>query len=230
MPEILREAPTTLQDQHEPLHQGQIPHILLMMPSRFVLTPDIQSSSIWTCDLGALKPSSPRIGGLKDPSMSTSSPQVEPTRIQFPSRAPTRPQMNMEAHRGPTTVDNSFIRGPFQLPCQGSKYPKTRYLPTQHHTLRLQCSSCSVMTSFWLSDHNRLPKKELHSSLWVSTIAEVDTLDTSYLGTLGPYGYLAAGQGMALARLRPSPRVLGRRCAAARSWVDPGGCKAVLLK
>ena len=38
------------------------------------------------------------------------------------------------------------------------------YLSTQ----RLQCSSFLVMTCFLLRDYN-IPKKELHSSPWVST-------------------------------------------------------------
>ena len=34
-------------------------------------------------------------------------------------------------------------------------------------TQRLHCSSFSVMTYLWLRDYIILPKKELHSSLWV---------------------------------------------------------------
>ena len=36
-------------------------------------------------------------------------------------------------------------------------------------TQRLRCSSFWVMTYFWLRDYNILPKKGLHSSLWVAT-------------------------------------------------------------
>ena len=37
----------------------------------------------------------------------------------------------------------------------------------QDSTQRLECSSFLVMTYFLLRDYNILPKKELHSSLWV---------------------------------------------------------------
>ena len=48
-------------------------------------------------------------------------------------------------------------------------------------TQRLQCSSFLLMTFFLLRDCNKLPRKELPSSLWV--LFWVDTLDSLQLGT-----------------------------------------------
>ena len=61
------------------------------------------------------------------------------------------------------------------LAVQAPKYASSRFtrirrglsILNSNYTQRLQCSSFLVMTYFLLGDENILPKKELHSSLWV---------------------------------------------------------------
>ena len=62
--------------------------------------------------------------------------------------------------------------GPFRDlpgPTLGTSNGPTKDLryPGFNHTQKLQCSSFLVMTYFLLRGYEQLPKKELHSSLWV---------------------------------------------------------------
>ena len=50
-----------------------------------------------------------------------------------------------------------------------------------HTTQRLQCSSSLVLISFWLRRYTRLPKRELHSSLWVVNFGTLD----NYICSMG---------------------------------------------
>ena len=63
----------------------------------------------------------------------------------------------------------------FSSPCKRNRPTET--------TQRLQCSSFLVMAYFWLMDYDILPKKELHSSLWVPYD------ESSFTGDLNRYVY-----------------------------------------
>ena len=55
--------------------------------------------------------------------------------------------------------------------CRESDPRGSTYTTMNGITPKLQCSSFLVMTYFLLGDYSMLPKKELHSSLCVGTMA-----------------------------------------------------------
>ena len=85
-------------------------------------------------------------------------------------------------------------------------------------TQRLLCSSFLVMTYFWLrDDYNILPKKELHSSLWVK-IGYMDPLGNRSLDPQHP----AAAEGLELLAKLLHRRLDGRKAGfVALSLRDP---------